>query len=73
MWVFILSNDNSVHLPCAADPLDTPPAQRMFHQNLGRMALTPRVKIALFILAGYFESWSRGLAGNCKRVRNELA
>jgi hypothetical protein len=34
-------------------PLDAPPEQKLFHSELGRMALTPRVKVALFILQGY--------------------
>jgi hypothetical protein len=34
-------------------PLDAPPEQKLFHAELGRMALTPRVKVALFLLQGY--------------------
>jgi len=34
-------------------PLDAPPEQKLFHAELGRMALTLRVKVALFILQGY--------------------
>jgi len=34
-------------------PLDSPPEQKLFHTGLGRMALTPRVKVALFVLQGY--------------------
>jgi hypothetical protein len=34
-------------------PLDAPPEQKLFHRELGRMSLTPRVKVALFVLQGY--------------------
>ena len=37
----------------AVHPLDAPPEQKLFHRELGRMALTLRVKVALFILQGY--------------------
>ena len=37
----------------AVHPLDAPQEQKLFHRDLGRMALTPRVKVALFILQGY--------------------
>lgn len=42
-----LRRDHSIH------PLDAPPEQKLFHSGLGRMALTLRVKVALFILQGY--------------------
>ena len=35
-------------------PLDAPPEQKLFRASLGRMPLTPRVKMALFVLQGYF-------------------
>jgi hypothetical protein len=53
MTAFPLSNDKSVHDHYAVHPLDAPPEQKLFHRELGRMALTPPVKIALFILQGY--------------------
>jgi hypothetical protein len=53
MSVFSLSNDNSIHADRAVHPLDAPPEQKLFHRELGRMALTPRVKVVLFILQGY--------------------
>jgi hypothetical protein len=34
-------------------PLDAPPEQKLFRPDLGRIALTPRVKMALFVLQGY--------------------
>lgn len=34
-------------------PLDAPPEQKLFRADLGRMSLTPRAKIALFIVRGY--------------------
>jgi hypothetical protein len=37
----------------AVHPLDAPPEQKLFHANLGRMALTPRVKVTLCLLQGY--------------------
>jgi hypothetical protein len=42
-----------LHAPHAVHPLDAPPEQKLFHAELGRMALTLRVKVALFILQGY--------------------
>ena len=44
--------DNPQHLR-AIHPLDAPPEQKLFHAELGRMALTPPVKMALFLLQGY--------------------
>ena len=37
----------------AVHPLDAPPEQKLFCSDLGRMPLTPRVKVALFALQGY--------------------
>ena len=34
-------------------PLDAHPEQKMFHPGLGRMHLTFRVKVVLFVLRGY--------------------
>ena len=34
-------------------PLDAPLEQKLFHADLGRMVLTPRVKVALFAVQGY--------------------
>jgi hypothetical protein len=53
MCVFPLSNDNSIHGYHPVHPLDAPPEQKLFHREPGRMALTPRVKVAFFILQGY--------------------
>jgi hypothetical protein len=39
--------DSSVH------PLDAPPEQKLFHPQLGRMFLTRRAKLALFLVQGY--------------------
>jgi len=39
--------------PRAIHPLDAPPEQKLFHPALGRMSLTPRVKLALFVVQGY--------------------
>jgi hypothetical protein len=48
-----LSKPGSIHPHHTVHPLDAPPEQKLFHRELGRMALTPRVKVALFILQGY--------------------
>jgi hypothetical protein len=53
MSAFPLSKDNSIHADHTVHPLDAPPEQKLFHRELGRMALTPRVKVALCILQGY--------------------
>jgi hypothetical protein len=37
----------------AVHPLDAPPEQKMFRSDIGRMALTPSAKMALFVLQGY--------------------
>ena len=37
----------------AVHPLDAEPEQKLFRADIGRMALTPRVKMALFVLQGY--------------------
>jgi hypothetical protein len=50
---YILSGANSVHIHRISHPLDAIPEQKLFHPELGRMSLTPAVKIALFILQGY--------------------
>ena len=50
---FPLSNPHSVPLHHTVHPLDAPPEQKLFHRELGRIPLTPRVKVALFILQGY--------------------
>ena len=47
------SAPGSISSHYAVHPLDAPPEQKLFHPELGRMALTPRVKVALFILQGY--------------------
>ena len=39
--------------PHVVHPLDAPPEQKLFRSDLGRMPLTPRVKMALFALQGY--------------------
>jgi hypothetical protein len=48
-----LSVSRPVHPHRTVHPLDAPPEQKLFHAELGRMALTRRVKVALFILQGY--------------------
>ena len=53
MPAFHLSNSESIQGHHAIHPLDAPPEQKLFHRELGRMALTPRVKVALCILQGY--------------------
>ena len=50
---FPLSNSRPPLAHQMVHPLDAPPEQKLFHAELGRMALTPRVKVALFILQGY--------------------
>jgi hypothetical protein len=49
----ILSEQHPIALHHTVHPLDAPPEQKLFHSELGRMVLTPRVKVALFILQGY--------------------
>ena len=49
----ILSNSPPPRVYQVVHPLDAPPEPKLFHAELGRMALTPRVKVALFILQGY--------------------
>jgi hypothetical protein len=53
MSSYPLSTTDVPHAHYAVHPLDAPPEQKLFHAELGRMSLTPRVKIALFILQGY--------------------
>jgi hypothetical protein len=48
-----LPTSGLIKLHHAVHPLDAPPEQKLFHRELGRMALTPRVKVALFVLQGY--------------------
>jgi hypothetical protein len=48
-----LSSSGSIRHHHVVHPLDAPPEQKLFHRELGRMALTSRVKVALFILQGY--------------------
>ena len=48
-----LASPGTLQSHYAVHPLDAPPEQKLFHRELGRMALTPRVKVALFILQGY--------------------
>jgi hypothetical protein len=48
-----LPNAVSILLHRAVHPLDAPPEQKLFHSELGRMALTSRVKVTLCILQGY--------------------
>jgi hypothetical protein len=50
---FPLSKSGSIPLHHTVHPLDAPPERKLFHAELGRMALTSRVKVALFILQGY--------------------
>jgi hypothetical protein len=52
MSAYPLSNTDALHNH-PIHPLDAPPEQKLFHRELGRISLTPRVKIALFILQGY--------------------
>ena len=40
-------------LPHTVHPLDAPPEQKLFRPGLGRMSLTRRAKMALFIVQGY--------------------
>jgi hypothetical protein len=44
---------DTIHVHYGVHPLDTVPEQKLFHRDLGRMSLTPSVKIALFTLQGY--------------------
>ena len=44
------NNNNGLNV---VHPLDAPPEQKLFHRELGRMPLTPPVRMALFILQGY--------------------
>jgi hypothetical protein len=53
MTTYPLSNVEAPSAHYGVHPLDAPPEQKLFHAELGRMSLTPRVKIALFILQGY--------------------
>jgi hypothetical protein len=46
-----VADPSQLHL--TVHPLDAPPEQKLFHRELGRMSLTPRVKVALFVLQGY--------------------
>lgn len=53
MPTYPLSSAEAPRPHYAVHPLDAPPEQKLFHPELGRMSLTPRMKIALFILQGY--------------------
>jgi hypothetical protein len=53
MFGFPLSKSDSILPHHAVHPLDAPPEQKLFHHEIGRMSLTPRVKMALFLLQGY--------------------
>ena len=53
MTNFHLSSVDAINSFLSVHPLDTPPEQKLFHPELGRMSLTPRVKVALFLLQGY--------------------
>jgi hypothetical protein len=53
MTTYRLSNAEAPPAHYVVHPLDAPSEQKLFHPELGRMSLTPRVKIALFILQGY--------------------
>jgi len=53
MSTYPLSRSDTPRPHYAVHPLDAPPEQKLFHPELGRMSLTPRMKIALFILQGY--------------------
>jgi len=48
-----LSTTGPLHRQHAVHPLDAPPEQKLFHRELGRMVLTPRVKVSLYVLQGY--------------------
>jgi hypothetical protein len=48
-----LSEIGPTHFQHSVHPLDAPPERKLFHSELGRMVLTRRVKVALFILQGY--------------------
>jgi len=50
---FSTTDAETSHVHLAVHPLDAPPEQKLFHRDLGRMPLTPRVKVALFVLQGY--------------------
>ena len=50
---FRLARGGSIPVHHTVHPLDAPPEQKLFHRELGRMSLTPRVKMALFLLQGY--------------------
>ena len=49
-WFHLARGGSVLH---TVHPLDAPPEQKLFHRELGRMTLTPPVKLALFILRGY--------------------
>ena len=44
----------SMAIQAPVHPLDAPPEQKLFPADLGRMSLTPSVKMALFVLRSYF-------------------
>lgn len=53
MTGYLLSNKTPLLSHHAIHPLDSPPEQKLFHRELGRMALTPRTKATLWIVQGY--------------------
>jgi hypothetical protein len=50
---FSFAKGDSIRAHRSVHPLDAPPEQKLFHHALGRMSLTPPVKLVLFILRGY--------------------
>ncbi len=53
MSEFHLSNFGPVCIPETIHPLDAPAERKLFDPALGRMRLTFRVKVVLFVLQGY--------------------
>jgi hypothetical protein len=48
--VMALMNETPDHV---VHPLDAPPEQKLFRRDLGRMSLTRRAKMGLFLVQGY--------------------
>ena len=42
-----------LRLPSIVHPLDDLPEEKLYHSGLGRMTLTPAVRLSLFALRGY--------------------